>query len=136
MGAEKQQQAPKLIHSGFFAPRTPMLPIQELTAWSAGLTGAKVWEAFLHSWRLRSHLAKSYRDACDSPKLDRRHELDFQWGSRNNRWPCFVLRNNSTRNTLSLMQHCYIAFGRSFCGAQWKIAFSAGNCRLLRVLIW
>lgn len=45
MSTEKQkQQAPELTHSGFFALRTPMLPIQELTAWSAGLTAAGVWE--------------------------------------------------------------------------------------------
>ncbi len=46
MSIEKQnQQAPELTHSGFFALRTPMLPIQELTAWSEALTAAKVWES-------------------------------------------------------------------------------------------
>ena len=46
MNAEKQKQrAPELTHSGFFALRTPMLPIQELTAWSNGLTAAQVWES-------------------------------------------------------------------------------------------
>jgi len=46
MTAEKQkQQIPEVSHSGFFALRTPMLPIQELTAWSEGLTAAKTWES-------------------------------------------------------------------------------------------
>ena len=46
MSAEKQKPRPlELTHSGFFALRTPMLPIQELTRWSEALTASKGWES-------------------------------------------------------------------------------------------
>jgi len=36
---------PELRHSGFFVLRTPLLPIEELVAWSDGLTAAKAFES-------------------------------------------------------------------------------------------
>src|SRR5436309_1348587 len=39
--------APELVPSGFFAFRTPLLPFEELEAWSAGLTAMSAMPAIL-----------------------------------------------------------------------------------------
>lgn len=46
MSTEKEHPAlaRELLHSGFFVLRTPLLPFQELMAWSGGLAAAQVWE--------------------------------------------------------------------------------------------
>jgi thiopeptide-type bacteriocin biosynthesis protein len=41
-GGKQGQQAFELIHSGFFALRTPILPANELRAWSSGVTASQV----------------------------------------------------------------------------------------------
>jgi thiopeptide-type bacteriocin biosynthesis protein len=42
---EQIKLAADLADSGFFVLRTPLLPVEELTAWSEGVEGTKVWLA-------------------------------------------------------------------------------------------
>ena len=42
---ELRAQEGELVHSGFFVLRTPLLPCEELTAWSENLAAARVWRS-------------------------------------------------------------------------------------------
>lgn len=72
----RKERLPVVIPSGFFALRTPMLPMEELLRWSDGLTAANVWkngtapDAFENAWKQDvQRLRERLREIVSRPEV-------------------------------------------------------------------